>query len=243
MENVVKVDDNIIATMRGIMEIECKEQGWWYDTYAIIHVSYDKMEFKTYFEVTDGQEFQMGNEGHSRVVGMGVVELKFTFGKKVTLINVVHVCVMNINLINEDLLEKLGIKSVYESEMLILTRNGVFLENGYFVEGVVKLCTIVNTMNKVYIYFYMIEFVSLWHSRLAHIGINTMKRLIKSSLTSCGVNNFEKYEICVKKPFHDVERNTNLLDLVHSYLCEFNDILTRGEICISLLLLMIPLMH
>jgi transposase InsO family protein len=32
----------------------------------------------------------------------------------------------------------------------------------------------------------------------------------------------------IKKPFKSVERKTNVLDLVHSDLCEFNGMLTRG---------------
>lgn len=32
----------------------------------------------------------------------------------------------------------------------------------------------------------------------------------------------------IKKPFKSVERNINLLDRVHSDLCEFNNMLTRG---------------
>ena len=75
--------------------------------------------------------------------------------------------------------------------------------------------------------------ISLWHGRLAHIGISTINRIIKCGLISCDTSNFEKCEICtkskmVKKPFHSVERSSQLLDLVHSDLCELNGILTRG---------------
>ena len=47
------------------------------------------------------------------------------------------------------------------------------------------------------------------------------------------VKEFENCDICVKskmikKPFHNVERSSNLLDLIHSNLCELNDMLTRG---------------
>ena len=43
----------------------------------------------------------------------------------------------------------------------------------------------------------------------------------------------DKCKICAqakitKKPFPKVERNTQILDLVHSDICEFNGILTRG---------------
>ena len=32
----------------------------------------------------------------------------------------------------------------------------------------------------------------------------------------------------IKKSFHNVERSSNLFDLIHSDLCELNDMLTRG---------------
>ena len=57
----------------------------------------------------------------------------------------------------------------------------------------VKLCTTENIINNVFVYAYMIESVSLWHSRLTHIGISTMKILIRSGLISCDNNKFEKY--------------------------------------------------
>lgn len=231
--NVVQVDDEIIATVSEVMAVKGKVPGWWYDTCASVHVSYDKASFKTYSESTDDQEVQMGNEVRSKVVGTGTVELNFTSGKKVTLVNVLHVPEMSRNLVSGDLLGKPGIKSVYESGKLILTRNGVFVGKGYSAEGMIKLCTIDNIINKVSNSAYMIDSVSLWHSRLAHIGISTMNRLIKSKLISCNIHEFEKCEICVKskmikKPFKSVERKSNLLDLVHSDLCEFNGMLTRG---------------
>ena len=49
------------------------------------------------------------------------------------------------------------------------------------------------------------------------------------------ITNYIKRDKCdaqakiIKKPFPKVERNTQILDLVHSDICEFNGILTRGE--------------
>lgn len=73
------------------MTIKSKVKGWLYDTCATVHVSYDKATFKNYSEVNDVQEVSMGNEVRSRVVGKGPVELNFTSGKRVTLVNVLHV--------------------------------------------------------------------------------------------------------------------------------------------------------
>jgi hypothetical protein len=189
--NAVHANDDIIATVSEIMAIKGKVQGWWYDTCATVHVSYDRAAFKTYSETNDGQEVQMGNEVRSKVVGTGSVELNFTSGKKVTLVNVLHVPDMNRNLVSGDLLGKPGIKSVYESGKLILTRNGVFVGKGYSAEGMIKLCTTDNIINEIFNSAYMLESISLWHNRLAHTGISSIKRLIKSGLISCNINDFK----------------------------------------------------
>ncbi|RVW29768.1 Retrovirus-related Pol polyprotein from transposon TNT 1-94 [Vitis vinifera] len=88
-----------------------------------------------------------------------------------------------------DLLGKPGIKAVFESDKLILSKSGNFVGKG-----------------------------------LAHV---------ECGLIACDTKKFEKCKICVKskmikKPFHSVEGSSNLLDLIHSDLCELNDMLTRG---------------
>ena len=123
---------------------------------------------------------------------------------------------------------------MYESGNLILSRNGAFIGKGYSSDGMVKLCIVDNGINNNNVSFaYMLDSVSLWHGRLAHIGLSTMKRMIKCGLISCDVDKFKKCEICVKskmikKPFKSVERNLDLLELVHTDICELNGILTRG---------------
>ena len=104
--NSLEENDEIIATVSEINVIHGKVPGWWYDTCATVHVCYEKSIFKTYREIDDGKEIQMGNEGKSKVFGKGNVELAFTSGKKVTLTNVLHVLDMNRNLVNEVLLGK-----------------------------------------------------------------------------------------------------------------------------------------
>lgn len=51
----------------------------------------------------------MENEGRSKVIGKGNVELIFSSGKKITLTNVLHVPEMNRNLASGVLLGKPGI--------------------------------------------------------------------------------------------------------------------------------------
>ena len=189
-------DDEIIAAVSEVMAVQGKVHGWWYDTCATVHVSYDKSLFKTCVDATDGQEIQMGNENRSKVHGKGSIELSFTSGKKITLANVLHVPDMNRNLVSGNLLGKLGIQTVYESGKLILTCGGVFIGKGYSYNGMIKLCTVDNAdiaaINKSSHSAYMLDSVSLWHDRLAHVGISTMKRLVKHGLISCNIDEFNK---------------------------------------------------
>lgn len=92
---------------------------------------------------------------------MGTMEPNFTFGKKVTLVNILHVPKINKNLVSGNRLVKLGIKFMYESVKLILTRNSVFVGKGHSTQGIVKLYTTDNIINEVSIFTYMNEFVSL----------------------------------------------------------------------------------
>ncbi|KAL6351005.1 hypothetical protein AAG906_031591 [Vitis piasezkii] len=82
-----------------------KVQGWWYDTCATIHVTYDKSLFKTFEDAKGDQKVQMGNEGRSKVLGKGTIEVVLP-PQKVTLINVLYVPDMNKNLVSGDLLGK-----------------------------------------------------------------------------------------------------------------------------------------
>ena len=74
---------------------------------------------------------------------------------------------------------------------------------------------------------YMLDFVFFMHGRFIHIGINTMKKLVKCDMIYCNVDELNKCEICIKfkmtrQSFHNIERNVNLLDFVHSNICELN---------------------
>ncbi|RVW67317.1 Retrovirus-related Pol polyprotein from transposon TNT 1-94 [Vitis vinifera] len=163
------IDEEIIATLSDVCVVQGKVQGWWYDTCATVHVTYDKSLFKTFEDAKGDQEVQMGNEGRSKVLGKGTIEVVFTSGKKVTLINVLYVPDMNKNLVSGDLLGKPGIKAVFESGKLILSKSGNFVGKG-----------------------------------LAHVGLSTIKRIVKCGLIACDTKKFE------------------------NDLCELNGMLTRG---------------
>jgi hypothetical protein len=78
---------------------------------------------------------------------------------------------------------------------------------------------------------YMLSSINFWHARLCHINSRYVR--IMSSLGSIPrlTKIFEKYETCsqakiTKRSHKSVERNTELLELIHSDLCEFEGILS-----------------
>ena len=95
--------------------------------------------------------------------------------------------------------------------------------NGYSCDRMIKFCTNdnINKMTSNFAYMCHLNSLSLWHNRLGNVGLSTIKRIVKCDMIACDVKEFEKCEKCVKskmikKPFHNVERSSNLLDLIHS---------------------------
>ena len=170
----------------------------------------------------------MGNHNAAKVVGKGSVDLQFTSGKKLFLKNVFHVPEIKKNHVSANLLCKNGIKVLLESENFILTKNGSFVGKGYSCDGMFKL-----SINKITSYAYIIDSFDVWHARLSHLNFRSLKYMSNHGLISCTNDIHEKCEICIqakltKKRFAKAERNTQLLDLIHSDICEYNGVLTRG---------------
>ena len=94
----------------------------------------------------------MGNHDTAKVIGKGTIELQFTSGKKLILLNVFHVPDVRKNLIYASLLCKKGIKVVLEADKVIFSKNGVFVGQGYSCDGMFKL-----SINKVDVSVYVLD--------------------------------------------------------------------------------------
>jgi hypothetical protein len=203
---------------------------WWYDSGATIHVCNNKTLFKEYVEAGNGLKVLMGNHNTAKVLGIGTVELILSSGKKV-LTNVYHVPDIKKNLVSASLLSKNGVKAVLESDKLILSKNGVFVRKGYFCNGMYKLSIIINKSDVGCAY--IVDSSLMWHARLGHLNFKYMKYMSKQVLISYKQDMHDKCEICIeskirKKPFPSTNRDSQLLELVYSDVCELNGILTRG---------------
>ncbi|XP_073046157.1 uncharacterized protein [Primulina eburnea] len=120
----------MVADLKISMLTECnmatneKSSDWWYDSGATIHVCNEKGLLKNYELAEKEDKVLMGNHDTAMVLGRRTIELQFTSGKKVILMNVLHVPDVRKNLISTSLLCKKGLKAVIEAEKLILSKNG-----------------------------------------------------------------------------------------------------------------------
>nr|KAJ0199823.1 hypothetical protein LSAT_V11C600321130 [Lactuca sativa] len=92
---------------------------------------------------------------------------------------------------------------------------------------------LVANVNEVNFSGYIVCSISLWHKRLAHANVKNIEKMQSKGMLKYDTKDFEKCETCVKskftkKPFPLVKRNTFLLELIHSDICELNGILTQG---------------
>ena len=115
------------------------------------------------------------------------MELNFTSGKKLSLINVLHVPDLRKNLVSVSLLCKKGFKVVIESDKVILLKNDVFIGKGYCTEGMFKL-----SINKMNVSLYVVDSCDLWHSRLAHLNYKSIEYMHKNNYIDLSNKNFNK---------------------------------------------------
>ena len=164
--------------------------------------------------------------------------LKMTSEKSLTLNNVLYVPEIRKNLVSGSLLNKHGFRMVFESDKVILSKSGMFVGKGYVCNGLFKLnITTVKpkTMNKASTSSaYLLESSNLWHGRLGHVNYGSLRRLINlNHIPTFQIDNNHKCETCVeakmtRSSFQSIERNTEPLELIHSDICDFKSIQTRG---------------
>ena len=88
-----------------------KSDEWLLHFGTTVHVCYNCEIFKSYEEV-DGWEVLIRNRNSAKVLSARTLHLHFTYGKKLSLVNVLHVLKVKSNLLSVSLLYKRGFKIV-----------------------------------------------------------------------------------------------------------------------------------
>ncbi|GKB52029.1 zinc finger, CCHC-type containing protein [Tanacetum coccineum] len=205
------------------------EIAWWIDSGATCHACKDRCWFVTFQPVEDGSVLHMGDESTKPILGRGNVVIEFSSGKTITLFNVVYVPGLRKNLMSGPVLNKCGYKQVYESDKYTLSRHGVFIGFGYYNNGMfmLNLNKVPSSINSVYMAYSHVVDSKVWHARLGHVHYNRLHDMSKDSLIPSFDKNMEKCNTCMltkitRQPFKDIKRNSILLELIHSDLCDFH---------------------
>lgn len=113
---------------------------WVVDSGATKHICGNKDVFTSYTHVgVEEEHVYLGDSRTTPVLGKGKVLLKLTSGKTLALTNVLHVPTIRTNLISVALLGKSGIKVVFDSDKIVMTKNDTFLGKGYNDQGLFVL--------------------------------------------------------------------------------------------------------
>ena len=151
---------------------------WILDSGALGHFCANKELMINFEEVADGQCVCMGNSFTVAIKVKGKVLLKFTFGKLLSLSNVLFVPFLHRNLVSSALLDIGGLKIVQEVGKVVIMQNGDLVGKGYRSGGLLALNVAAQVNNETAANsVYIIESVDLWHGRLGHVNFASLKGL------------------------------------------------------------------
>ena len=114
-------------------------KGWWIKIGATLYVCSDKMIFSTYDPIKTKEKVFMGNLSTSKIKGQGKVVFKMTYGKEVTMTNVLYELENRKSLVSGSLLNNHRFQLVFESNKFVLSTSGVYVRKGYMGNEIWKL--------------------------------------------------------------------------------------------------------
>ncbi|GJU28047.1 zinc finger, CCHC-type containing protein [Tanacetum coccineum] len=201
--------------------------AWWVDSGANVHVCKDRCWFKTYESLNDESILYMGNESTALVHEHGCVDLRFSFGKIVSLLNVLDVPNIRKNLVSSSILNNCSYKQVIESNKKNLSKHSVFIGFGYLSNQMFRLNIIDDNIGSAFMSTSKPNVSILWHARLGHVHYKRMQDMYKDGLILAFDMDTEKCKtfmltIITKKLFQNVKRETKVLELIHSDLCDLH---------------------
>nr|GEV73785.1 zinc finger, CCHC-type [Tanacetum cinerariifolium] len=179
--------------------------AWWVDFGETMHVCKDR----------------------SLVHGRGCVDLRFSYGKVVSLLNVLHVPNIRKNLVSSSVLNNCGYKQMIESNKFALSKHGVFIAFGYLSNHMFRLNIVNDNITSAFMLTSKLNDSILWHVRLGHANFKRMQDMSKDGLILAFDMDTKKCKTCMltkitKKPFQTIKRKTKVLELIYSDLYDLH---------------------
>lgn len=176
--HLIKDLDEVIVVVVSEVNLVENDTEWIVDTCASKHFCANKEMFTEFDNVAKGEQVYMGNSSNSKVLNKGNILLKLSSSKILSLNNVLYVPALHRNLISCGLLNKANIKLIFESNKLVLSRNGNYVGKGYLSGGlfVIKIVSNASTSTCT------VKSLDMWHARLGHVNFHSLKMLKKMKL-------------------------------------------------------------
>ena len=117
-----------------------EEKSWMVDSGATRHICINRNSLISYNDMEEGEErIYVGDSKRVAVPGKGKVNLKLTFGKILSLNDVLYMPKMRYNLISISILGKASVKVIFENDEVVLTKSGNLVGKGHYVDGLFLL--------------------------------------------------------------------------------------------------------
>eukprot|EP00253_Pinus_taeda_P033611 PITA_33611 len=158
-------------------------EAWLIDSGASLHFTPHREWFSKY-EKYDGGDVFLGDDRKARIIGRRQVKLKLQGGRVRTLLGVLHIPALARNLISVSKLDDASVKIDFEKDTCKMVRGALVLMRGVRIGTLYKLqgSTVVDECNSSVVpeigaenLVVFGEKTMLWHQRLGHIGLNSLK--------------------------------------------------------------------
>ncbi|XP_070682532.1 uncharacterized protein [Malus domestica] len=155
--NLIENNVDALAAMISEINLVSDHADWWIDTGATRHVCGDRNMFSSYQKIEGNEQLFMGNASASVVAGIGKCVLKFTSGKELTLLDVLHVPDIRKNLVSGPILtameiHQMDVKTAFlngdlDEEIYMKQRKGFVVQDHMLIMGTNK--EIINWTKKI----------------------------------------------------------------------------------------------
>ena len=113
---------------------------WVVDSGATRHMCGNRSAFTSYTTVKEGDEqVFMGDSKSTPVIGKGKVLFKLTSKKMLVICDVLHELDICCNLVSISLLGKVGVRILFDSDKMVLTKNDAFVGKDYCSQSLFML--------------------------------------------------------------------------------------------------------
>ncbi|GJU99676.1 zinc finger, CCHC-type containing protein [Tanacetum coccineum] len=185
------------------------------------------LRIKESLRVQDSDKPKSNNVDGPSVVNMVKHNNSISSGKIVSMFNGLHVSSIRKNLVSSSVLDNCGYKQVIESNKFVLSKHGVFIGFGYLSNQMFKLNIVNDNIGSTFMSIFKLNASILWHARLGHVHFKMMQDMSKDGLIPAFDMKTKKCKTCMltkitKKPFQNVKRKTEVLEVIYSDLFDLH---------------------